>query len=318
MRVLIITQGNSFVVEPLLHSRHTVVGVAEAASRDYRPTIKHVVRKRIRAALGVIVERFRTLKQICRRRQIPYFWLSRGTMEEFVSWIKSKAPDIIVVFSMSQLLPRKVFDLPPYGTINLHPSFLPEYRGPNPEFWQYYFQDLSPGITVHYIDAKEDTGDIVHRARLAVPLGIKSPDLVNRLVRDTGVPLLLSSLDEIEAGVAPRVVQPELSPTIRARILNAEEHTSIVDWESWPIDRIWHLLRGTETWLNCLELPSGLYRGQRWEVLEFERDAHVNGPPGSVHRDERGYYVSCRDGAIRLKRNFSVMSLLQRLASLIK
>jgi methionyl-tRNA formyltransferase len=239
-------------------------------------------------------------------------------MDEFVSWARAKAPDIIVVFSMSQLLPRKVFDLPAYGALNLHPSFLPEYRGPNPEFWQYYFQDLSPGITVHYIDSKEDTGDIVHQTRLAIPLGIKSPDWVNRLVRDIGVPLLLRSLDEIEAGVAARIAQPELSPTIRARILTPEEHSSIVDWESWPIDRIWHLLRGTESWLNCLELPSGFYRGQRWEILDFERGARVNGPPGSIHRDERGYYVSCRDGAIRLKRNFSMMSLIQRLASLIR
>lgn len=306
------------IVEPLLRSRHTIVGMAEAASREYRPTIKHVVRRRIRAALGLFVERFRTLEQVCRQRQIPCFWLSRDTMDAFVSWIGSKAPDIIVVFSMSQLLPRKVFDLPACGTINLHPSYLPEYRGPNPEFWHYYFQDLAPGITVHYIDAKEDTGDIIYQTRLPVPLGIKSPDLVSRLVRDTGVPLLLRSLDDIEAGVAPRLSQPESSPTIRARILAQEDHGSIVDWESWPIDRIWHLLRGTETWLNCIELPSGLYRGQRWEVLNFERKSHGIEPPGSVHRDERGYYVSCRDGIIRLKRNFSLMSLVRELTLLLR
>ena len=318
MRVLIITQGNSLVVEPLLRSRHIVVGAAEAAPREYRPTIKHKARRQIRAILGLFARRLSTLEQICRQRHIPYFWLSRDTMDKSVSWIKGIAPDIIVVFSMSQLLPRKVFELPPHGTINLHPSYLPEYRGPNPEFWQYYFQELSPGVTVHYVDAKEDTGDIIQQTRISVPLGIKSPDLVSKLIGDTGIPLLLKALDEIEAGIAVRMAQPTLSSTIRARILAPEEHRSIIDWGNWPIERIWHLLRGTYSWLNSLEPPTGFYRGQRWEVLDFEKREHMRDSPGTVSRDEQGYYVSCRDGVIRLQRKLSAVPLIRKLGSFLK
>jgi methionyl-tRNA formyltransferase len=317
MRVLLITQGRSRIVEPLWRSRHSVIAVAEAAPRSYRGTVRSKMRKLLRAAVGASNRRLGTLRQYCRHQRTPYFWLARDNMAEFVHWVRAKAPDVIVIFSMSQLLPKEVFQLPTHGAINLHPSYLPEYRGPNPEFWQYYFKELSPGITVHYVNAYEDFGDIIHQTRVSVPLGIKSPQLLDKLVSEAGVSILLKALDELEAGVAPRRVQPESSPTIRARNLIPEEHRSLIDWETWPIERIWHLLRGTETWLNCISPPFGIYSGQRWEVLNYEDGGNADRALGTVQFDERGYFVSCRDGVIRLKVHFSIAYLLRRLASLI-
>lgn len=84
---------------------------------------------------------------------------------ELESWVKSLSPDLIVVYSMSQLLKENIYSIPRFGTINLHPSYLPEYRGPNPIFWMYYNMEKQGGVTVHYIDQGEDTGNIILQKR---------------------------------------------------------------------------------------------------------------------------------------------------------
>ncbi|WP_281085258.1 formyltransferase family protein, partial [Methanosarcina acetivorans] len=75
--------------------------------------------------------------------------------------IRNLEPDLIVVFSMSHLLKENVFNVPSYGTVNIHYSYLPEYGGPNPLFWQYYDYILDPGVTLHYVDKGEDTGNVI-------------------------------------------------------------------------------------------------------------------------------------------------------------
>ncbi|AAM07923.1 formyltransferase family protein [Methanosarcina acetivorans] len=79
--------------------------------------------------------------------------------------IRNLEPDLIVVFSMSHLLKENVFNVPSYGTVNIHYSYLPEYGGPNPLFWQYYDYILDPGVTLHYVDKGEDTGNVIYQRR---------------------------------------------------------------------------------------------------------------------------------------------------------
>jgi methionyl-tRNA formyltransferase len=253
------------------------------------------------------------LRQFAAQNNVPYFYLTKDRMSEFRRWSHERSPDALVVFSMSQLLPSNVFSFPKYGTINLHPSYLPEYRGPSPDFWQYFDAKSEVGATVHHVNDGEDTGDIIVQERVQIEPGIRSPDWLDRVVGETGSRLLISALSSLEDGTAPRIAQPSTSPTARARRIKNAEHNTIVDWDNWPLERIWHLLRGTETWLNCIPQPSGLFRGQRWRVGAFEHEATFD-TPGTIHRDRNGTYVACRDGRIRLSVEFSFFLLALYLA----
>lgn len=219
-----------------------------------------------------------SLKKKAEQHGLPYRFMTSSDDSGLVEWVQDLKPDI-VVFSMSQLLKEKIFSIPKYGTINLHPAILPEYRCPNPDFWQYYHMEMNPGVTVHYIDQGEDTGDIIFQERTHISLGTKSLPRLDKLIGETGVSLVLKALDAIQAGNAPRMKQPLQSPTPRAKILTPDEHQTIIDWQNWPIERIWYLLRGTELWLNALPQPSGLWKGQRWIIEEFEKQPI---PPGLV------------------------------------
>jgi len=317
LRVLIITQGISRIFEPLLSSHHHIVGVLESASRNYKTQPDpHQFISMLRLFYSKVKRRQLSLKKKAEQHGMPYRFMTSSDDPGLVEWVKDLNPDIIVVFSMSQLLKEKIFSIPKYGSINLHPAFLPEYRGPNPDFWQYYNMEMTPGVTVHYIDTGEDTGDIIYQERTEIPLGIKSPPWLDKLIGEVGVKLILQALDAIQTNQAPRITQPQKSPTPRAKNLTPIEHQTIIDWQNWPIERIWHVLRGTELWLNALPQPSGFWKYQRWIIEGFDKQPDQITRPGEIAKQNGRFYVACRDGRIELTLKFSatnlIMSLLKR------
>lgn len=307
MRVLLITQGMSRVVVPIVQSKHQVVGVVESMPRGSGAIRKKgAIYNLLRYVYSWLRRRPKGLGDFCQDNKIPYIFFHKENEKKVTQWVSDLNPDVMVVFSMSRLLKKSIFSIPKMGAINLHPAFLPDYRGPNPDFWQYYNMELNPGVTVHYIDEGEDTGDILYQERMPIPLGIKSPDRLDRLVGKLGVSLILKALDSLEHGSAPRLKQSSISTTVRARNLDPGEHASIIDWEHWPIERIWHVLRGTELWLNALPLPSGVMSGQRWVIEDYEEFQDQQNRPGSIYRRKRRLCVATRGGCIYLKVNFKI------------
>lgn len=283
MKIVLITQGISRLVKPLFGTEHQIVGVVESMPRNYIPGQKKNIffelAKRIYSFLNKTPI---SLKKFCSSNNVPYNYICKGRDAEITDWVRDLKPDLIVVFSMSQLIKKDLISIPKYGAINMHPSFLPEYRGANPDFWQYYNMEMNPGVTIHYIDEGEDTGDIIYQERVHIPLGTKSPERLDKLIAEMGVPLMLKAINDIKTGIAPKIPQSKESPTPRARNLTEQEHATIIKWSEWPIERIWHILRGTELWLNAYEQPKGIYKGHRWSVGEFVKAPNTHTPGGLV------------------------------------
>ena len=76
--------------------------------------------------------------------------------------------DLLISHAFMRILPKKVFSAPKYGSINIHPSLLPKYRGPSPTYWALKNGEKETGLTTHFIDEGIDTGDII--AQRIVPL----------------------------------------------------------------------------------------------------------------------------------------------------
>lgn len=316
VKVILITQGISRVTMPILAQKDIEVkGIVESEPRGYgagslislRVVAKHILK---------FVMPSKSLERLAREQQLPYFFLQKTNKDDFAKWLKRLQVDLIVIYSMSQLLPQEILDIPPLGVLNLHPSLLPAYRGPNPWFWMYYDGVKQGGVTLHYVDAGEDTGDIIYQRTYAIPLGMKSPAMQDLAIGTLGVEIIIEALKELSRGhILPRQKQPKSTTTIRARNIKQEEHRTVIDWANWPIERIWHLMRGTELWLNCIEEPSGICAGHRWVVDNFEKSSSlVQGELlGQVQNDFKGFYVQCRDGKIRIYVHFSWRCVLQAL-----
>lgn len=314
MRVLLITQGVSRIVQPLISSRYEVVGILESMPREFSGVARNsIIFELFKLVYSFIKNKKKSLKDFCAENKIPYHVIWRGNLTEVKEWVNRVKPDLIVVFSMSQLLKDDILEIPRFGVINLHPSFLPSYRGANPDFWQYYDMEMSPGVTVHYVNAGEDTGDIIYQEKMPISLGTKSPARLNKLIGELGVSLVLKAIDAIAQGNAPRTPQPTQSPTARARNLKPEEHTQIIDWENWPIERVWHVLRGTELWLNAIAQPAGLMTGQRWSIREYERADALPGTPGKIGEYNNRKCIFTKDGVIYIEIEFDIKKTILKI-----
>jgi methionyl-tRNA formyltransferase len=307
LRVVIITQGLSRIVRPIVE-QYNIVGIIECAPRKAKQVNDGTLYKIAKKIYFFVKKEIKTLRSFTKSKNIPYYYMDNGSDKLLERWVKNIDPDVIVVHSMSQLLKNNIFDIPKYGTINLHFAFLPKYRGPNSEFWQYYNMEEKSGVTVHYIDENEDTGDIIYQEEFDMPLGIKSPKLLNLAIGKIGVNLLLKTLNNIE-NLASTSQQKD-SPTLRARNIKSNEYAAIVNWKNWDIKRIWHILRGTESWLNAFEQPTGLYKGQRWSIGKFEECSVKNYLPSKVYKENYRYFVACKNGKIFLNVRFNIKNFI--------
>ena len=311
MRIIIITQGLSRVVHPLIASRHEIVGVLDNLQR-----VEQIKKSRffslIRFFWNILSNRT-SLESFCKNKNIEYRIMKNCNdvgLEDFINKLK---PDLIVVYSMSSLLSKKIFSIPKYGTINLHPAYLPDYRGANPCFWQYYDMELNPGATVHYINEGEDLGDIIYQQRINIELGIKSKERLDKLISELGVNLLIKSINDIELGIAPRVVQDLKSKTVRARNLKEHEHSKIINWNDWEGIKIWNILRGTEDWLNAIPQPKGFYKNTRWIIGDFEKSDLNDYTSGEIYSFNGQLKVKTKDGFIDLHKVLSYKNLIKNI-----
>jgi methionyl-tRNA formyltransferase len=147
--------------------------------------------------------------------------------------IEESRPDAIVVVAYGQLLPPEVLDVPPLGTLNLHLSLLPRWRGAAPVQRAILEGDDVTGVSVMLLDEGLDTGPVL--ASLEEP--IRSDDdagsLGDRLAR-LGSPLLVEQLRALQAGTADPVAQDDAAATFAPKP-RPEERT--IDWTD-PADRI--------------------------------------------------------------------------------
>jgi methionyl-tRNA formyltransferase len=312
MKIVIITQGVSRILEPLRNSGHQIVGIVESMPRGElhsrnRSKTYNAIRFLYRNTIGC----GNSLEGYCKKNSLPYTTISHLNQNVVANWVRAINPDIIVVYSMSQLLKKEIFETPRFGAINLHPAYLPKYRGPNPDFWHYYNMEEYHGVTVHRINSGEDLGDILVQEQLYIPLGMKSKERLDLLVGVVGSALLLSVLTKIKNGSINSIKQALESPTARARLISPDEHKSIIDWKNWRTERVWNLLRGTEEWLNALPRPFTRFPGGAWSIEEFETSVDLKVDPGTIVNLNGRKCVVTKDGCIFLKRKFSIKKFVQ-------
>jgi len=118
------------------------------------------------------------------------------------------APDLVVIACFHRILPRGWLRVPRWGCLNLHPSLLPAYRGPSPLFWQFRAGERTTGISLHWLDARVDTGPLAAQAAVPLPEGCTMTE-TDRLMGAAGARLLLPLLANPAA--IPRIPQSGIS-----------------------------------------------------------------------------------------------------------
>ncbi len=195
------------------HSRHTLVGVV---TQPDRPAGRHQV-----LTPPAVKRLAQTLAP-----GVPILQPEKIRRPEAIEALRALAPDVIVVFAYGQILPRAVLDLPRLACWNIHASLLPRWRGAAPIQAAIAAGDAETGLTVIWMNAGLDTGDIL--LQKPVPL---APDTTGGSLHDLFAALAPPALEEalalLEAGNAPRVPQDDALATLAPKL---ERASGRIDW----------------------------------------------------------------------------------------
>lgn len=295
----------------VLSGQHVVAGVVEGAPRKRKLTgIVGWYFQMQRLFDRLRPSRDSVIKAWADKQRVPYFLFEQGGLPSLLTFIAKTGADIGFVASFPRLLPTPVIEALPKGILNLHPSLLPNYRGPNPIFWIYHNQEPEAGVTVHFLDEGEDTGDIVLQARFSVPLGMPFQDFESQIL-NYGCELMLQALAMAATGEVPRRPQAQLGEGTRARLVSSGEQ--FVNWNVWSVERVFHFLQGTLAMIR-LNPPDRPWR-RMVAVLGFNHLKAAT-PPGSFQRDVDGEYINCLDGRVRVSTIFCFHDFVRSLCQI--
>jgi methionyl-tRNA formyltransferase len=185
---------------------------------------------------------------------------------------------VVVAFP---IIPSQLLEIPPKGTINLHASLLPRYRGAAPVQWAIINGESVTGVTTFFIDAGIDTGGICLQREVEIDDDENAADLSGRLA-DHGAALMLETVDLIAAGKAPRTPQ---DPGLATPAPAFRKEDGLIDWDL-PARSIGNRIRGLQPWPGAYTTISGerilLLKARPATDAEVPWESGQAPPPGTL------------------------------------
>ena len=233
------------------------------------------------------------VKVLAEQHGIPVLQPTKIRTTEFLAELKAYNPDLIVVTAYGRILPGSLLELPPLGTINVHGSLLPKYRGAAPVQRAILQGESETGITIMQLDEGMDTGDILLPGSLAVEPHDTSASLAVKMAKLGGT-LLNQALDLLQQDKLPPIKQDDSQAT-EAPMLSKEE--SAIDW-SRPAQEISCQIRGLDPWPKAKTSHNDTWLYPFCpEVVETASSA----PPGTIITAEKdGMVIATGDGGLKI------------------
>lgn len=229
------------------------------------------------------------VKEYAVTQKIPVYQPESCRDEAVLAQLRDLEPDVIVVAAYGKLLPQTLLDIPKKAIINVHSSLLPQYRGAAPINWAVLNGDEETGVTIQYMAAELDAGDILLTKRTAIDPQEDAAQLYGRL-GELGGEAASEALALLERGEAPRIPQVYGPQYQYASMLSRE--MSPLDWAK-PARTLVNQVRGLIPW-PC---ASTEVAGVRWKVFRAHVGEETGKAPGTIlSADKNGVAVACGDG----------------------
>jgi methionyl-tRNA formyltransferase len=158
--------------------------------------------------------------------------------ENFLNELKNLQPNLQIVVAF-RMLPKQVWQLPKYGTFNLHASLLPNYRGAAPINWAIINGETKTGVSTFFIDEKIDTGNIILQEEVFIGANETVGELHDKLMT-IGSKLVVKTVQLIKKGTVKTIKQPEIEEKAAPKIFNETCH---INWNN-SLNNIYNLIRG--------------------------------------------------------------------------
>ena len=234
------------------------------------------------------------VKKYALEKGIPVLQPSNLKAKSFLAQLQSFQHDLQVVVAF-RMLPMEVWSLPPMGTINVHASLLPKYRGAAPINWAIIRGEKETGVTVFKLQHEIDTGGILLQKAITIDENDDFGSLYGKL-KTLGATALIQAIDKIAAGNAHYLPQKEEGVTHAPKIFH---ETCEIDF-NMTTDEVKNFIRGLHpvpgAWFN--------FMGQEMKIIKCSGTlaSHTQKPGTIVSDKKKQLDIATQDGYLRLER----------------
>lgn len=214
----------------------------------------------------------------------------------FMEDLRALKADLQVVVAF-RMLPEVVWNMPPRGTINLHASLLPQYRGAAPINWAIINGEKETGVTTFFLKHEIDTGNVLFTEKLTIFEDFTAGILHDRLM-NKGAGLLVKTVKAVESGRYTEQPQENLAEGVELKHApKIFKDDCRIDWNK-PAEQVYNLIRGLSPYPTAFtEL-----NGKTLKVFFGEKEETASaGAPGTYETDGKTFLrFACTDGYIKL------------------
>ena len=208
----------------------------------------------------------------------------------FLEELRALRADLQIVVAF-RMLPEVVWDMPPMGTVNLHGSLLPQYRGAAPINWAVINGEKETGVTTFQLLHDIDTGNILLQDRF--PIGdAETAGEVHDRMKEIGARLLVHTIDGLAAGTLKGVPQDNAAVVRHAPRIFTE--TCRIDWTQ-SVEKVYNLIRG----LSPFPTAFTTLDGKMLKIFRAEKEYRpLSAPPGKLIIEKNKLGFCCPDGIL--------------------
>jgi methionyl-tRNA formyltransferase len=231
------------------------------------------------------------VKQIATEEEIPIFQPKNARGPELLESLKALKPDISIVVAYGHILPQKIIDLPPMGTLNIHASLLPALRGAGPIQAAIHQGLTETGVSVMRVIPALDAGPVLLQARTQIFDDETFGELQVRL-SELGALTLIEALTLLSLGKAKERVQDDSRATYAPKV---NRESSRINWKDSALE-ISRLIRASDPKPGAFsETPKGDVKMFGPKVMDG-----IKGKPGEVLKTTGELVIACGIDAIRI------------------
>jgi methionyl-tRNA formyltransferase len=243
--------------------------------------------------------------ELCKKRKINYIYFEKTSFDRIYNIIKDQNVSCILSAYFRKLLPEKILNVPKYGAVNLHGSFLPYYRGRAPANWQIINGEKYSGGTIHYMNKFVDKGNIIYQKKISITSSMTAFQLQKK-INKTIISIINKHIYKIIKGICPSIKQRKIGSYFRKR----KPSDGRIIWNKSAND-VYNLIRGLSS-----PYPGAFFLKDNKKIYiekcSISNIKSINYKPKYLYIN-KNLFIKCKDfyiKIIKMKRNNKITNFI--------
>ena len=240
------------------------------------------------------------VKQYALSKNLKLLQPDRLKSADFIESLKKLEADLFIVVAF-RMLPEIIWSMPPKGTINLHASLLPDYRGAAPINWAIIKGEKETGVTTFFIEQEIDTGEILEQSKLSISEDDTAGELHDKMMH-LGSNLIINSIGKIISGNYKSINQIEILGNKPLKLApKIFKNDCIINWQQ-PMEKIHDFIRGLSPYPSAWCFLENINKKEikSFKILKSKKTTIEVNNSSEIILNKTGFFIPCLDYYIEI------------------